>query len=497
VGRNLLISHRSYLTRVASLADGVVKDVFFERPGERSPVGSICRGQVSRILPEINAAFLEIGSPRAGFLYAGDIHLNAAGEPQARRDVQDNGTPKPRIDILLRPRQSLLVQIIKEPLKSKGARLTTELSLAGRFLVYLPRSSPQVGISHRIENGAERERLRTLVRSMLEPGESVIIRTVARSRTEADLQCDLDFLRRLWGRIERRAATAGPAELVYEELDLCLRAVRDLLTPAHDAVLVDDLVTSERVRAFVDDFLPACRGKVRYVDESQPLFERFGVELDLARAMDRRVWLNSGGYLFIEETEALTAVDVNTGRYAPGPGAEEAILRINMEAARETAYQLRLRDIGGLIVVDFIDMETEEHRRRVTRTLKACMEEDRARSRVLPMSEFGLAEITRERVRDSLGGRLSDPCFYCKGRGVLKSAWSLAVRILSKLETVVADTDTVSVQVVAHPEVLEVVEDAFSDALAELGERSGKEIVLHPREDYHLENFHVIGQRKA
>lgn len=487
--RSLLISVRPYLCRVALVEGGALREVRLQRAGERSPVNNIYSGRVKRFLPGINAAFIDIGEPRDGFIYAGDAipGRRAGAEP-------------PPIDRNLRLGQRVLVQVLKEPLKNKGARLTTDISLAGRFLVYLPKGAGATAVSKRIGDDAERARLRGILSSMIESSDGVIARTAAEGRSEDEISADLTYLRKLWRQISQRAEAAGGTELVFEDLDLALRAVRDLLNPSVDEVIVDHLVTSERVRAFVEGFLPGHAGRIRYVSPQPPLFERYDVESAIARAVDPRVWLASGGYLVIEETEALTSIDVNTGRFGGSADVEASITRINLEAATAIAHQLRLRDIGGIVVIDFIDMKRAEDSKAVVDALRAGLRADRARSRVLPMSAFGLVEMTRERSGDSLGRRLTDACGRCAGRGVHRSAWLSSVRILGQLEVLFDDGDVVGAQVVGHPDVLDTLADEFDEALAALraGGASGdaRKIVLHAREDYAFETYQVIGQRR-
>ena len=515
MARTLLINCRTDGRRVALLENGVATEVFFERFRERSIVGNVYKARVVRVLPGMQASFVEAGLQRTGFLFVGDVvrppepaspapepHLS---EPPAAAIVAgsgsggpstgggprgDGGDRFPPIATLLKEGQELLVQISKEPISTKGARLTTNISLPGRHLVYLPMLDT-VGVSRRIEDPSERERLRTVAEKLRPEVGGLIVRTVAEGASEAQLAEDVTFLVRLWEDIRRRADVALAPELVHEDLAVTVRSVRDLLTSDEDRVLIDNATDAAELRRWVARFMPGFEGRVDTYEEDEPLFERHNIELVLRRALARKVWLPSGGYIIIEETEALTAIDVNSGRYIGKKNFADTILQTNLEAVREIAYQLRLRNIGGIIIIDFIDMESLDHQSRVTESLVEHLKSDKARTKVLPMSAFGLAEMTRKRVRESIVRDLTEPCFYCDGQGYLRQVRVVAEDLLERLRSTLARRDKGQLVVMGHPRVTEAFVDIFGDEIDQLQQRFKVEIYVTPRDDLHLEHFEI------
>ncbi|MFH2125674.1 MAG: Rne/Rng family ribonuclease, partial [Pseudomonadota bacterium] len=419
----LLINARSYETRVALVDNRQCLEVYVERHREGSMAGNIYLGRVARVLPGMQAAFVDIGLAKAAFLYVGDVAdepalddllpQEATGDAAQRQGLQ-------RIEELLREGQEVMVQVAKEPLGNKGARLTTHITLPGRNLVFMP-TIDHVGISRRIEDEEERARLRNLLEEMRPPGKGFIARTVSEGFGPDKLEAEIEFLCSLWDSINQRRQRAGTPEILHQDLSVSLRAVRDLFTRDVDRLVIDCPAEYQEVVDFVSEFMPRLMDSVELYTDKEPIFDAYGVEAELNRALERKIWLKSGGYVVIEKTEALTSIDVNTGRYVGGYNLEETILKTNLEAVKEIAYQIRLRDVGGLIVIDFIDMEREGNRSRVVEALKEALAVDRSKTNVLGMSALGLVEMTRKRIRESLAETLKEPCYYCRGRGLIKN----------------------------------------------------------------------------
>ena len=505
----LLINAQHDERRLALIEGGVTAELFYERVGHRGPVGNIYKGRVVRVLPGMQAAFVEIGLARAAFLFVGDAvppePRGEGTEQEPPTDLDEGGAPVaaaeplvprrrsadhyPPIERIVHQGDELLVQVTKEPMGTKGARVTTHVTLPGRHVVFVPQDNGRrVAISRRIQDPPERERLRALGERVCPPDGGVILRTASVGVTEEDAREDLSFLTALWGDIQRRAAVADTPALIHADLDATLRSVRDL---AVDRVLVDDADEAARIQRFIEGFVPDFRGTVELWEGPDPLFERFGLEWEIARAMRRKIWLRSGGSIVIDRTEALTAVDVNTGRFVGKSSFEETVLETNLEAVREIAYQLRLRDIGGLIVIDFIDMNAESHRQRVHAALTEALTADKARTHVLPMSALGLIEMTRKRVRDSIVQSLTDPCFYCDGTGYLRSVRLIIDGVLGGLAQRLSAGATGVLHVTAHPNVTSPLVEEHGVALARLESKYGVEIQVTPDADLHVETFRI------
>lgn len=495
----LLINSAPHEKRVALLEGGTLVEIYHEHAEELGLVGNIYLGRVVRVLPGMEAAFIEIGLEKAAFLYVGD--LATPGEEMALPEedhpaVQVHGVqparPLPPIHQLVRAGQELLVQVSKEPMGTKGPRVTTNITLPGRHLVLMPHVD-RVGISRRIVDEAERARLQTVVEELRPPGVGFIVRTAAEGQDEAALHQDMDFLLALWNDVIQTRTRARSPALLYQDLDVVLRALRDVAVEQLDRVVVDDEQELLRIDRFVRQTIPSLTHRIQLYEGRDPLFDAYSVEVDLHRALGRRVWLRSGGYLVIEETEALTSIDVNTGRYTGHRNLEETILKTNLEAVREIVYQLRLRNIGGIIVIDFIDMEREEHRERVYRSLQEALRTDRAKSNVLKISELGLVEMTRKRTQESLRARLTEPCFYCEGRGYLRSCRALASDALREALRVGQQDARDSVVIHAHPDVIDLLFMEHRPYIEAIEQELGKHIVLIPVPSSYIEDIDVIG----
>jgi ribonuclease G len=466
--REILIDCSTAETRVALLENGRAAELFLERPRRSGSVGDICLGRVSRVLPGMQAAFVEIGTEKDAFLYVDDVRE----EWDDFEDLLPEEDLRPRaaasIDDLLKEGQEILVQIVKEPIGGKGARVSTNVALPGRFLVYTPFSS-RIGISRRIEDEEERERLRGTLEALREGEGGFIARTAALGRSLEEFQKDRAALIALWKSIEVRARKAAAPATLHREQHLMLRAVRDLLSEDVAAIRVNDHEAFERIVEFLNAVEPQVISRVKWYKKSASLFEEFGVEAEIEKAVRSKVWLKSGGYIVINPTEALVAIDVNSGKFVGKDSLEDTVLAVNLEAAREIVRQIRLRDLGGIIVVDFIDMEEEEHRRRLFEAFEAEMKRDRAKTKILQISEFGLVQLTRKRSRASLERSLTRPCPSCAGSGRIKNDFTLALEIrreIWKLKQSLSAGDTVLVRLA--PEVGRILREEEKEIVSDL-----------------------------
>ena len=507
----LIINARPYETRVALVEDNAVVELHIERDTGQELMGNIYRGRVARVLPGMQAAFVDIGLGRTAFLYVSDVYKDFSdleqmmlensqagedGEASEQMDSEALRVEPPRetslqIEELLHEGQNIMVQVAKEPLGNKGARLTSHVSLPGRHLVLMPTVN-HIGVSRRIEDKEERERLKGIIRK-LRPGPlGFIVRTVAEDGTKEKLAAEMDFLLKLWSNIQGKMEKGTNPGLLYKDLSISLRAVRDLFTREVDRLIIDSEEEYENIMEFIDTFAPKLRYSVELYEGSDPIFDAFGVEIEISRALGNKIWLKSGGYIVIELTEALTAIDVNTGSYVGKRNLEETILKTNLEAVKEIAYQLRLRNIGGLIVIDFIDMEKTANRHRVFMALKEALSKDRAKTNVLPMSDLGLIEMTRKRTRASLNRLLTDICFYCEGRGTLKSAKTICYEIFRDLERECANPDEGgNVYILGNPEIEKALKEEEQKSIIDLERRIGKRIIIIGKETFHMEQYEI------
>ncbi len=463
MGKQILIEAAPWETRVAVLEDTMLGELHVERGRDRSVAGNVYKGSVVRVLPGMQAAFVDIGLEKAAFLHVSDLMGPDLVRGIVEEHDDDSGdvevTPPRRrvqfapIEERLTKGQELLVQVSKEPIGSKGARVTANISLPGRYLVHMP-GTDHVGISRRIEDVEERDRLRDAVESEREGTDGFIVRTACEGATKREIRDDVRFLTRLWAHVQQTAASATAPALAHRDLDLILRVLRDLFTAEVDRLVVDDRTEYTRIREFSETFMPRLASRVHHYEGVTPLFEQHGVETKIARALERRVWLKSGGYLVFDQTESLTTVDVNTGRYVGKKDQEETVLRTNLEAAKQVVHQLRLRNIGGIIVIDFIDMEKLANRRKVFEALQEEVRSDKARSTILQISELGLVQMTRKRTRESLGQLLLEPCPHCDGLGRLRAIETIAYDALRRLARAAADREHAGGLVLAvHPAV--------------------------------------------
>jgi len=505
VRKRIVVNAELIETRVGVQEGNLLTELYVERHRHRSIVGSVYKGVVTNVLPGMQAAFVDIGLQKDAFLYAGDFTTNlgdfarvmlTGGDEEGEADVDVEELEPSRsaspIEEQLHKGENVLVQASKESLGTKGARITSFISLPGRYLVYMPQAR-HIGVSRRIRDERERDRLRAALRALSLPSGGFIVRTNAEGKSEGEFAADVEFLTRLWAQIQGRfEQTAAPAVL-HEEGDLTFRVVRDLFSPEIDEFVVDSREVYDKCAGYVEALVPALRDRVRLWEEPAPIFEALGVEKDIERALRRRVWLKSGGYIVIDHTEALVSIDVNTGKYVGKRDFEQTVLKINLEAVGEVVRQIRLRDLGGIIIIDFIDMESAEHREQVYRALKRALAEDKARTNVLEISELGLVEMTRKRVRQDLRALLSAACPTCKGSGVTKADATLAAEIFRVVRAKVRtaeDANGREVVVRVHPELARYFEGDGQEGLERLARALDRKITIQPnhadREGYEV-----------
>ncbi len=500
MAKELVINTTSHETRVALLEAGHIAELYIERSRERGIVGNIYQGKVIRVLPGMQAAFVDIGLEKAAFLYVADVHdemeaveqfVEGASQHAKPNEGGDEDRQLPPIEDLLQEGQEILVQVAKEPLGTKGARITSHISLPGRHLVYMP-TVDHVGISRRIELEEEKTRLRELIESIRPPGTGFIVRTAAEGKSEEDLRADMEFLVGLWREVVRRRENCGAPALIHSDLDVTSKVLRDILTEDVARIVVDSREEYAKIVRFLSTFMPKLKYALELHDGDEPIFDSFGLEVEISRALGRKVWLKSGGYIIIEQTEALTAVDVNTGRFVGKHNLEDTILKTNLEAVKEIAYQLRLRNIGGLIIIDFIDMEKEAHREKVHSVLEEALKSDKSKTNILKISELGLVEMTRKRVRESIGRTLCEPCPYCEGKGYVKSRTTMVYEIFRELCRELRDLPGYRVTLLTHPDVAALLSDEEHPGIEEIERQFEKQIAINARPNFHIEQFEIM-----
>jgi ribonuclease G len=500
----ILINASAGETRVALLEQGSFSELHIEREGERSVTGAVALGRVTRVLPGMQAAFVDIGLEKAAFLYVGD-YLDDNGQQGPGSDDDDDEAPRPRrsrgrnggqrqppkIDTLLREGQEIVVQVAKDPIGTKGARITSHVSIAGRHLVLTP-WSPRVGVSRRIDSERERRRLRDVV-SRVKPSDlGFIIRTAGEAVGDADIEADVKYLTSVWDEIQIRKEEVSAPALLYSELSLPLRVIRDMANSKTRRIVVDEKKIFEEMKDFLSRFVAEPKPRLEHYQGALPIFDHFGIESRIDDNLGKKVWLKSGGYLVIDQSEALTAIDVNTGRFVGKRDLEETVLKTNLEAVKEVVYQLRFRNIGGLIIIDLIDMESAENREKVYRALQEALRQDKAKTNILKISELGLVEMTRKRTRENLVQQLCAPCSYCAGRGYVLSRESVANKILREIRKDLPRFSGRQIALSVNPQVAEVLLGPARKALAALAEELGREIEIRARPGQHQEQFEVV-----
>ncbi len=509
--KELIINVTEHETRVALLEDGTIVELFIERSDDADITGNIYKGRVQRVLPGMQAAFVDIGLNQAAFIYVDDIYVesydlleqridynNGEGHESLLSEMVDSDSESGYenrnipIEDLITEGQEMLVQVAKSPIGTKGARITSYVSLPGRFLVLMPTSN-HIGISRRIENEEERVRLKNRVLELRrENGLGYIVRTAAEGIHPEKLKYEMGFLKNLWDNIQKKYKRAPALSLLHQEITISLRAVRDLLTQEADRLVIDSKKEYESILEFLDVFNPNLKDSVELYEGSESIFDAYNLEADISRALKRKVWLKSGSYIVIEQTEALVAIDVNTGRYVGMHNLEETILKTNLEAVKEIAYQIRLRDTGGIIIIDFIDMEKKTNQEKVFNALTEAFKKDRSKTHVLPMSDMGLIQMTRKRVRKPLNRLLCEPCYYCDGEGSLLSKHSICYNIyrdiLREAHGMMGSRLTVKV----NPRIAELLHGEENHLIARVERTIGKQIVIYPNAQFHLEEFDIF-----
>jgi len=550
MNKEMIISSSGHDTRVAILEDDQVVEIFIERENQRGVVGNVYKGRVSKVLPGMQSSFVDIGLERDAFLYVSEVVTPAEfeklegaddeegpGAPPALADVpeipleavepaavaagvaatavaktaperherrrggrdrdRDENRPEVRIEDLLKEGQEVLVQVVKEPLGTKGARLTSHVTMPGRFLVFMP-TVDHVGVSRKIESRDERARLRGIVKEFREEHGftgGVIIRTAAAGRSTDDIVSDLAYFHQVWTEIRNRMETRRPPAVLFQEQSLVTKLLRDLLTDDYTAIRIDSEQEHRRVLALVERIMPALVPRVKLYTKDYPIFEEYGIQAEIDKALRSKVWLKSGGYLVINQTEALVAIDVNTGRYVGKKSQgrlEDTIVKTNLEAVKEIVRQIRLRDLGGIIVLDLIDMEEKKNRQKVFQEVEKELRRDRSPSKAIQVSDFGLVIVTRKRVKQSIERQLTDPCPYCSGTGSIKSSSTICYEILTEMKKIAPDIEGQGVILRVNPDIARALKEEEGGTLREMQHALGRPVTLKPDGHLHHEQFDVM-----
>ncbi len=491
MSEEILINVTPMETRVALVENGLLQEVYIERTRSKGFVGNIYKGKVVRVLPGMQAAFVDVGLARASFIHASDFTALDNNGMEDREKRSDN------IRELAYDGQALIVQVTKDPLGTKGARLTTHLSVSSRYLVYMPYTE-HIGVSQRIEEEGERSRLRAMVESALQQPDlqdvkgGFILRTAAEGVGEEEILSDMTYLKRLWVALEKRIKEVAPGTIIYEDLPLYLRTMRDMIRPQIERIRIDSSETYQKLGEFVEEYMLEIKDKLEWYDGDRPIFDLYGVEDEIQKALSRKVQLKSGGYLIIDQTEAMTTIDVNTGAFVGHRNLEETIFKTNLEAATALARQLRMRNLGGIIIIDFIDMQDSEHQRQVLRALEKALDKDHTKTSITGVSDLGLVEMTRKRTRESLERSLSVGCPACQGSGTMKSAETVCYEIFREILREARAYENDTYLVLASQEVVDRLLDEEADNLADLEESIGKTIKFQVEDMYTQEQFDVI-----
>lgn len=483
--------------RVGLLEGGQVVEFYVERKREAGLVGNIYKGKVVKILPGMQSAFVDIGLEKAAFLYVADIQADtdeyAPLFDYEDKDPMDFIHKRNRsgltIEDIIQEGQEILVQASKDPIGSKGARVTSYLTIPGRYLVLMP-NVEHIGISRRIADEDERNRLKAIVENIKPEGYGLIIRTVSENAQEEDLKKDLEFLLLIWKNIQEKKDKVQARSVLYSDFDLVFRSVRDLMSHNVTRLIIDSPEEYEKIIELVKSYFPKLLDKIELYDEAEPIFDTFGIELDISRALGTRVWLKSGGYIVVDQTEAMSVVDVNTGKFVGKEGLEDTILKTNLEAVKEISYQIRLRNLGGIIIIDFIDMELLENREKVFNAFTEAMKKDRAKNTIFHISELGLIQMTRKRVRESLGRTLCTICPYCEGKGFLRSHETLCYEILRAIKKL-ARHGINRITITAHPLVAELLSDEEMLWIEDIETKHGVKVIISADNKMHQENYTV------
>src|SRR6266581_4014990 len=522
--KEMIVSSNGHETMVAILEDDLVAEVFVERERHRGVVGNVYKGRVSKVLPGMQSSFIDLGLERDGFLYVADVidtldefdklagddddekadavkgrdREGSTGSPSLRAESRgDRERPQPKIDELLKEGQEIIVQVVKEPLGTKGARLTSHVTMPGRFLVFMP-TVDHIGVSRKIESRDERSRLRGIVREFREAHGftgGVIVRTAASGRPKEDIIGDLEAFHAIWTEVRQRNESSRAPAVLFQEQSIVSRLLRDLLTEDFQAIRIDNAQEYQRVLELVERIMPNLAPKVKLYSKPFPIFDEYGVQAEIDKALKSKVWLKSGGSIVINQTEALVAIDVNTGRYVGKKSAgrlEDTIIKTNLEAVKEIVRQVRLRDLGGIIVLDFIDMEERKNRQKVLQAVEQELKKDRSPSKALQVSDFGLIIITRKRVKSSLERTLTEPCPYCSGTGLIKSSSTICYEILSEVKKVSPELNGHRLLLRVNPDIARALNEEESAVVTDLRQSTGKDVTIKPDLQLHHEQFDVM-----
>jgi len=503
MSKEIIVNSTLNEARVAILENGNPSEIYVERTHSKNVAGNIYKGRVIKVLPGIQSAFVDIGLPKAAFLPAADVYVENGERVSFLEDSIDGGVHEiadvvmdknepneiPPIEDMLKEGQEIIVQVAKESIGQKGARLTTHITVPGRYIVLMP-GYEHVGVSRKIEEEDERERLRKVLKNIKAVNMGLIARTVSAGHDEEELTADVDYLTRLWTKIKDKMSAKAPC-LVYEDHGLIFRILRDTATADVSKIVIDSKADFLKIKSFLREFLPDMNMEVALYTNDIPIFDYYNIEIEIGRILDKKVWLKSGGYIIIDQAEALTVIDVNTGKFVGKRNFEDTILKTNLEASKEIAWQLKLRNIGGIIIVDFIDMAKEENKQKVLKTLENDMKNDRAKASVVNISPLGLVEITRKRVQESLSRVLSEACPYCEGRGLVKSKLTIGYDILREVRRIAPFVRNRKIVIEAHPDVVDILLDEEKDSVDEIELMMNVHIEATPNENLHIHDYEV------
>lgn len=494
MANEIIINVTPQETRVALLEEGVLAELYIERTKDRGIMGNIYKGKVVKVLPGMQAAFVDIGLEKAAFLYVSDVNgrvedYEEMGFP--REDLPLYFNPPSQIEDLLSEGQEVLVQVSKEPLGTKGTRITSHITLPGRYLVYMP-TVDHVGVSRRIKDEKERKRLREIVLTIRPSSGGFIVRTASEGAEPEEIRSDMDFLLRIWSNVQKKKENVPASSLIHSDLTMVLRVIRDILSSQVNRIVIDSKEEYDNILSFINTYMPKQKFEITLHESQEAIFDAYGIEMEIDKLLGRKVWLKSGGYIVIDMNEALVAVDVNTGRYVGKRNLADTILKTNLEAAKEIAYQLRLRNIGGIIIIDFIDMEREGDREKVYQALEEAIRKDRQKTNIFKISELGLVEMTRKRTRENIARILSEPCPYCEGAGLIKSKTTICYNLFREIERATTELGGHSILVEVNPEVADLLYEEERSGVEDLERKLRKKIVIKGKAGFHQEQYNII-----
>jgi len=494
MANELIINVTSQETKVALLEDRVLAELYIERTKGRGIMGNIYKGKVVKVLPGMQAAFVDIGLEKAAFLYVSDVY----GGMEDYEEMGFMGMEMPiyfnsssQIEDLLSEGQEILVQVSKEPLGTKGTRITSHITLPGRYLVFMPMVD-HVGVSRRIKDEKERRRLREIAQSIKPPNSGLIVRTASEGSESEEIRNDMEFLLHLWNNIQKKKENSTAPCLIHSDLTMVLRVIRDILSFQVNRIIIDSKEEYDNIISFINTYMPKQKYEIILYGNNEPIFDAYGIEMEIDKILGRKIWLKSGGYIVIDMSEALVAIDVNTGRYVGKRNLADTLLKTNLEAAKEIAYQLRLRNIGGIIIIDFIDMEREGDREKVYQVLEEATKKDRQKTNIFKISELGLVEMTRKRTRENISRILGEPCSYCEGSGLIKSKTTVCYEIFREIERTASELGGHNIVVEVNPEVADLLYEEERVGVDELEKKLRKKIIIKGKAGFHQEQFNII-----